>query len=768
MMDNKKYCLPIRAISAFALVALLAFPYVAKAVSIGEVVLQSKLGEPLSAQVDLVLGSGERIETSCLSLVPPDSGDDDAYGYITRAYLSIKTDGKRQYVAIRSSKSLNDVFARLRLQIKCPGMGVVTKTLTILPDLDNFAPQEQASSTSGSVETESKPVPQAASTREASITANPDDNRRIHHAANKYPSEKPQHRSHRPHLSKTESSPSTAKKPGHSSTFKLKLSGDPIDESRIGKISPEERTLLLAKQKLIDADDQTAEFLAMQHQVKLLQDELSQIKAQLAQLGINPNLPVKPVAVASAPSATVLVAASSISVPPVVAQSKPKPAVSAMKQPAAQQDDADQDRLIIALVLVVIIIALWMGLRYYTKIKSRVGTRSPQYNEPLLKETLTPYNAPSAPKMAGVAASKLPVQAQPLQSRSIPVTPPVGLQTNTSTLKSELAPPAPPSAPPVEEEMSEEDSMLEEAGLYATHGRPAKAAEILLEVIKQRPTKAEAWPLLFSIYSSLGKTKEFEKSANEFLIYHKDSPSWRGIQALGRTLDQNNPLYQDSDSGISAAPLLPDKAGSRRPVGDVLLEMGVLSKQDLQNCLDDFDPKKHGRFGGYLVARKVITLAQLDQALLQQQGIHNEVKAGALPSLQEMENFLADFDPKRDGSVGEFLASRNAVTPVQLSQLLQRQPAQATTTDTNQPVNQASPSEKPAEDKSIALNFEFDKKSSAPLPDLEFESVTTKSQPLEEKVETSPPTALEFSLDFPEINFDLVNDNSQGKKPGKK
>jgi len=42
-----------------------------------------------------------------------------------------------------------------------------------------------------------------------------------------------------------------------------------------------------------------------------------------------------------------------------------------------------------------------------------------------------------------------------------------------------------------------------------------------------------------------------------------------------------------------------------------------------------------------------------------------------MPSLQDMENLLADFDPKRDGSVGEFLASRK-VTPEKLGQLLQQ------------------------------------------------------------------------------------------------
>jgi len=110
-----------------------------------------------------------------------------------------------------------------------------------------------------------------------------------------------------------------------------------------------------------------------------------------------------------------------------------------------------------------------------------------------------------------------------------------------------------------------------------------------------------------------------------------------------------------------------------------------LSKREILKYLDDFDPQKHGRFGGYLVARKAITIAQLDQALLQQHGVHAEAKAGDLPSLQEIENFLASFDPKQHGSVAKFMASHN-VTPEQLGQLLQ------------QPSNRGAPAKKPQAD----------------------------------------------------------------------
>ena len=72
-----------------------------------------------------------------------------------------------------------------------------------------------------------------------------------------------------------------------------------------------------------------------------------------------------------------------------------------------------------------------------------------------------------------------------------------------------------------------------------------------------------------------------------------------------------------NDSSIS--PALQDTTAPRPPIGDILLETGALNEGVLQSCLDAFDPEKHGRFGGYLLTYKVITLEQLNQALLLQQ-----------------------------------------------------------------------------------------------------------------------------------------------------
>ena len=232
-----------------------------------------------------------------------------------------------------------------------------------------------------------------------------------------------------------------------------------------------------------------------------------------------------------------------------------------------------------ALGLGLAILALWFGLRHYTKVKSHIEIKLQQL--PITTAIKQPSN------LNGDHASTV----------------------------------VPPPKKTTREEVTD-DSIMEEAELYSNHGRPAVAVKILQEVINRHPSNIAAWSLLLSNYSSLGKTIEFEKTAREFLKHlenHDDSHLWIRIQALGRTLDPDNPLYIDHRGGISTAPFLSDTPKKLRPIGDILIEMGVLTEQDMQSWLDVFDPIEHGRFGGYLLAHRVITLDQLDQALLLQQ-----------------------------------------------------------------------------------------------------------------------------------------------------
>ena len=55
-------------------------------------------------------------------------------------------------------------------------------------------------------------------------------------------------------------------------------------------------------------------------------------------------------------------------------------------------------------------------------------------------------------------------------------------------------------------------------------------------------------------------------------------------------------------------------------ISDVLVRMGVVTEPELEHVLADFDPKRHGHCGNYLVSCGLITKKQLHAALLQQLG----------------------------------------------------------------------------------------------------------------------------------------------------
>ena len=133
-------------------------PCLARAVSIGDAVLHSGLGEPLRAEVGLLLAQGERVDEACLSLAAPDPRDEDASGYLTKAKLTLVTVGEQRYIAISSQTLLNEAFVKMRLKVKCPGVGTVIKTLTILPDLDIFAVTPETAVTKPVVATVSAPA----------------------------------------------------------------------------------------------------------------------------------------------------------------------------------------------------------------------------------------------------------------------------------------------------------------------------------------------------------------------------------------------------------------------------------------------------------------------------------------------------------------------------------------------------------------------------------------------------------------------------------
>jgi len=561
--------------TAVFLAVALSFPFVASAVGIGEIVSQSKLGEPLSIRVQLMGETTERIESSCLSLLPPDPDEEGPQDYLVSANLTVKTEMGRPFATINSHKPFNEAFIKIRLRVNCRGQGSATKTLIFLPDFDATLPSQIAipiiAAETGNTFKASLPGEEQAP---AGIALALSRNATLSEPPERTTQRTTTQRSPMPHSAATEkglsvksgkrqhlsSARATRKKRGRSEIFMLKISSELLDESRIGKISTQEREF--NRQKLLDADDQMASFLAMQHQVKQLQDELGEIKLKLAQFN------------ASSPMTTL-------------------PGANSNLGGSASSNTKEEKMGVFAGGLALAILALLLGLRYYNH----------RHSQRLGKQTWASMAAEP------VAAPEHPAQ-KITHSKELS-------EVDAIIEKAELYSFVPTSSfAKSQKELSEIDAIIEEAELYSTYGHPGRATLMLQELIQQHPSKIEAWELLLFILSSQRKKTEFERVARDFMSLNKNDDSWKKIQAMGHSLEQNNPLYSDDDAAGTIAADPPQLASSkRRLIGNILVETGILSAQEMKNYLDNFDPKQDGRIGEYLVSRKAITNEQLNDVL---------------------------------------------------------------------------------------------------------------------------------------------------------
>ena len=377
--------------------------------------------------------------------------------------------------------------------------------------------------------------------------------------------------------------------------FKLQLSGGQLDISRVGKLSANDLEVISAQRKMLDEDDQTAHLLAMQYQMKAMSEEIQAIRQKLASLE------------------TAKVEAK-----------KAEPLVS-----------SDTWQLILKILAGLVAIGLTVfGVRHYMEMKTRA---------PKLEKVEEIEHAPQPANLAGESAISI---VHPTSSRQYQA---------LQALQDELD--VPISLADTDPSNKEEQTVLEEAELYAVYGHPDKAIRILLEFLVQFPKSENAWMLLLSIYSSNAQIPEFEKASRKFLSHNKKSPHWKTIQALGRTLDNDNKLYVE-ESPEKGALWLPSNSTKHRPIGDVLIELGYLSAQDMANCLGEFDPKQHGRFGNYLLTRRMINHAQLNEALLKQQSYDgSEMEAG------EAADWLAEDAAPNEDSTPEEVERHTSATP---------------------------------------------------------------------------------------------------------
>lgn len=442
------------------LLAMLVLPS-AHAVSIGEVQVQSRWGEPLRAQVELRVNAGELIEESCLSLTAPDAQDDDVLVYLTRAVLGIKREAGRQIVTINTSQPFKEMFAKIRLQVKCANSGGMTKVLTILPDLE--------ATESVAVSDINLPVTQLESGRVEIVPATtPADN--LTPVAPIKTADSKVHKSKvsRPHKPKAAAKPS------------LQVSSGKFDVAELAKADGDKNSLL-AKLKELNTDDQIAAMLAMQNEMQLLRNELNEMKAKVQSLPAN-----HPV------------------VAPVIAA--PVVAASSFEYGMSFWLGCLSGLLLLGL----------LGWRYFDRKKN---------DEMPATETVDAYaNWQQTPAVVAISPAPTSVALEPAPSEL------------TQKISAYVA---------NHSEASEADLLLEEAQLYAAHNRPQKAVAMLTELIEAYPEKMDAWLALLTNYAALRDLTSFAELAQRLQLEKPDEHTWALVQSLGRTLDRNNPLFQE-------------------------------------------------------------------------------------------------------------------------------------------------------------------------------------------------------------------------------
>jgi hypothetical protein len=486
------------------------------AIGIGEITLHSYFGEPLRAEVDLLLEKGDLLDDKCLSLTEAEN----AGGFLPTD-LTAKLDSSGHKVEIRSRKSFNELFAVFRLRIKCSDNGSVSKTLTVLPEISPISSPLVAVEPVKS----STPVLQS----EARFSEQ--------HAAADEISNKSASQEKLPVTEPSASAPpgrKSAKRSGgvrknRNAQFSLKLSVGQLDMARIGTITAEQHDSLLAQRKLMDEDDQTAHFLAMQHQLKLMQDELGAMKLKLVTLE-------------SAASAVVNV---------------PRAAAPAV---APLPNNQKWDWMLIALGLVVAAFVAWLGFRYFGRTNYQTSKVFSHEEDNLV----IPERSVSKP----IIVAKTPVEPEIKPAETTNVVLP---ETQPKT-QPEMQPEMQPEIYPADGRTDgEENSVVEEAELYVEYGHPEKGIKILQEYVAQHPQSEKSWTLLLSIFSSHGQADEFETTVRAFLQHNINSPAWEEIQALGRAVDEQNPLYFDEkNQGASI---------SKPPLNETLLEQQASAAQ---------------------------------------------------------------------------------------------------------------------------------------------------------------------------------------------
>ncbi|HSD59504.1 MAG TPA: FimV/HubP family polar landmark protein [Burkholderiales bacterium] len=127
------------------------------------------------------------------------------------------------------------------------------------------------------------------------------------------------------------------------------------------------------------------------------------------------------------------------------------------------------------------------------------------------------------------------------------------------------AAPVAAEAPP-----KEEVDTLAEADVYLAYGRDAQAEEILKEALARQPGRTEIHTKLLEVYAKRGDKGAFEQTANALKALGVTGAAWESVKAMGLALDPQNTLY----GGVPAATPAPAEVAPEAPTAEAAAAAG--------------------------------------------------------------------------------------------------------------------------------------------------------------------------------------------------
>lgn len=496
----------------------------ANALTLGNLVVRSHLGEPLHAQIAVRTGADESIDETCITLPRPINAP-EAIPYLSRASFSVVQAPGGQVIRIRSAHVINDPVFKLLLQVSCSGQASLSREFTLLLEPASYASVAPLADdeTAQHKQVEDKSVPQPGSPWEIrpgdtltgiARAVYPNSPARQHRLEQAIAAANPNifsagikgdlpvgqtlnipelpaikrtaSRTMRSSVPAGRKASNTHQRPAATETFQLKLATGEIDLSASRNITEDDRLKLREKQLLLEADDQVANIMALKNQVKQLESRLSELSLKMS---------------TGMPNAT------------------PSPAPHVADKatlPAKTYSSPGMGNFWFGLGLLGVLLGLFLSMRRYRR-----------HNKALEQFSLDEHDTMENDKTASAWTAPKPIPAVAKSTPEETYYDPVSIFT-----------------PPDEKiTLTEMDSVVEEADLYLIYGWTDKAITLLQGYIEKHPQEVQPWIMLLDIYRSQGKKEAFDKLAHRFKENIDDEEQWRKVQALGHEFNPKNSLY---------------------------------------------------------------------------------------------------------------------------------------------------------------------------------------------------------------------------------